>query len=94
MPKPRVNNIRTDHLPAMISYKPQVNLIPESQPLVGRARSERNWKKRPDSVSLSLCSQQVSLMHQQLFGNKAKCAELRFFKNLNLHTNDNVMYVE
>ena len=75
-----VNNITTEHVPAVKGYKAHVNLIPGSQPMFCKARkhlylfktrSQRSWNRWSDRSSLNRYSQEP-LKHLQWCGREKK----------------------
>ena len=101
LPKHGVNNNTTEHLPAVKGYKVHVNLIPETQPMLCKAR------KKPQPLQDKVTEKQLEQMVRQdihetvqlggvtnaspVVWQRKKSGELRLCVDLNMHINGKVM---
>ena len=94
--KHNVNNITTEHLPAVKGNEPHVKLIPRSQPMfckylnLFKTRSQRSWKRWSDRASLNRYSQAESLMHLKKCGRESRAENWKWV-DLKVHINGKVM---
>ena len=98
LPKHGVNNITTEHLPAVKGFKAHVKLITGSQPMFCKARKITLFLQHKVTEKLELMVRQGILEPVQpgvtnaspVLWLRKKIGELRFFVDLTMHFNSNV----